>query len=467
MTQILIGRQLPNLKITLGNDVNKEENEDELITGYSINHPSFEEESKGNVDFVRTMHGFSQNPKVYANKYGAFITGIDLSSEDLLKKLEDRAARFGLEKKAESKITQNEINLLYSSLGIDKPNSGKNSNKSKTIRLDALHMRGVNEMNTDNIFQYFSEYGASAVEWINDYSCNVVWLDEASAARALLGTSTPLVIKKKNEIDEKQMTKTGSTEIEEGECLENEAVILLSDESSDEEDIEVIRKGEPSIAMDVDKPAECPEEPIDVPVPPGHWRLGLPHPKAKAILLRFATTDDKKLRGAEKRSHYYKKYGNPNYGGLKGLISTSRRRKVQATRNKIVVDKLSSTSERPIRAAKKPRMRLYADDEEEKKLFGSYDEKLSRSVHDRLGPKFTQEELPSSSEDEEPIHTNYRVARNTIWTQLAQSMADEDMPKRPDFREPKERVHGDLRSKIKGRRNESTSKHRSPLCLPD
>jgi len=54
---------------------------------------------------------------------------------------------------------------------------------------------------------------------------------------------------------------------------------------------------------------------IPIPIPPGKWRRGTAHPKAKCILLRFSTRADKKRPQAEKMSEYYKKYGNPNYGG--------------------------------------------------------------------------------------------------------------------------------------------------------
>jgi hypothetical protein len=54
---------------------------------------------------------------------------------------------------------------------------------------------------------------------------------------------------------------------------------------------------------------------INVPVPPGMWRLGATCSKAKGILLRFASRADRKPKQAEKMSEYYKKYGNPNYGG--------------------------------------------------------------------------------------------------------------------------------------------------------
>ena len=42
------------------------------------------------------------------------------------------------------------------------------------------------------------------------------------------------------------------------------------------------------------------------------WRLGQPHAKARQLLLRHATTADKKLLGAAQQSQYYYKYGNPN-----------------------------------------------------------------------------------------------------------------------------------------------------------
>lgn len=66
---------------------------------------------------------------------------------------------------------------------------------------------------------------------------------------------------------------------------------------------------------------------IQCPIPPGYWRLGTTHAKAKYILLRFAYKTDKKPYKAEKFSEYYKKHGNPNYGGLKGFISESKKQK--------------------------------------------------------------------------------------------------------------------------------------------
>ncbi len=79
-------------------------------------------------------------------------------------------------------------------------------------------------------------------------------------------------------------------------------------------------------AMDHEEAAE--EEPVvSIPTPPGVWRLGLEYPLAKALVMRFATRADRKIKGAERLSHYYRNHGNPNYGGMAGLISSSRKRR--------------------------------------------------------------------------------------------------------------------------------------------
>lgn len=65
--------------------------------------------------------------------------------------------------------------------------------------------------------------------------------------------------------------------------------------------------------IDYDKADEIPQSWITVPMPPGYvWRLGAPCDKAKGILVRFATKNDKKQERAERFSEYYKNYGNPN-----------------------------------------------------------------------------------------------------------------------------------------------------------
>ena len=39
------------------------------------------------------------------------------------------------------------------------------------VRPEAIYLHGTNDMNTNDVFQYFRDYGPSCVEWIDDSSC--------------------------------------------------------------------------------------------------------------------------------------------------------------------------------------------------------------------------------------------------------------------------------------------------------
>lgn len=135
-------------------------------------------------------------------------------------------------------------------------------------RLDAILIHGVNEMSTKDVFAYFSDFAPGSVEWIDDSSCNVVWDDEFTASRVLMAVGKEI-------------------------------------QKPTDEDI--------SDAVEV------------------RWKQGPPHPKAKCLLLRLATKKDKKLPGAARRSMYYLingKANEPGQGGKKGIISSSRKRKL-------------------------------------------------------------------------------------------------------------------------------------------
>jgi len=384
MADVSVGKLLPNLKVTLGNDTTEVETSDEKNLNDSDKLKENSEENS-DVKIVRSWMESLQNPKVYKNKSGGFTTGLDLISEENTELLSKRAERFGLEKE-DSDIGQNII-ALYESMGMTAEK--RNSAKARNLRLDTVHMRGVNELNTNEIFHYFRDYGPASVEWINDFSCNVVWLDEATCARALLGVSKPL----NSEESEAGTNSSKSTDQE-----------LSAEEQNENKEEEASMEVEVTVEEgDVSK----------IPVPPGHWRLGMPHTKAKSILLRFATKDDKKLPGAEKRSDFYKKYGNPNYGGLRGLISSSRKRKMlaESTRRAVEVGSNRSVTSEPEPLVQRssqprlPRMRMYADDEElktKKMRLSRGPEKQSSSVHSRLGSKYTREDLCQLGGSREP-----------------------------------------------------------------
>ncbi|MEE6525148.1 hypothetical protein FKM82_024973 [Ascaphus truei] len=65
--------------------------------------------------------------------------------------------------------------------------------------MDTLYVCGVDDMSTQDIFGFFKRYPPGHIEWLDDSSCNVVWLDEVTATRALLNLSstTPDVVKRK------------------------------------------------------------------------------------------------------------------------------------------------------------------------------------------------------------------------------------------------------------------------------
>ena len=47
-------------------------------------------------------------------------------------------------------------------------------------------------MSTAECLSYFSDYGPTFVEWIDDSSCNVLFEDDYTAKRALIGRGKPL-----------------------------------------------------------------------------------------------------------------------------------------------------------------------------------------------------------------------------------------------------------------------------------
>lgn len=99
-------------------------------------------------------------------------------------------------------------------------------------------------------------------------SGNVIWLDEASAARAILGLSKKIIGVKK----------------------EPNRTLNSDDDSQEESDDDIYVNGEPyregnSVHI---KDLRCP-------LPPGIWRKGQDYNDSRNILLRFATRSDRKL----------------------------------------------------------------------------------------------------------------------------------------------------------------------------
>ena len=65
--------------------------------------------------------------------------------------------------------------LCHFSLGIDVE---ENASDERGVRLNAVHVRGVNDMSTQCVFDYFAEFAPTSIEWVDDASCK--WQNAAS-----------------------------------------------------------------------------------------------------------------------------------------------------------------------------------------------------------------------------------------------------------------------------------------------
>jgi hypothetical protein len=136
-------------------------------------------------------------------------------------------------------------------------------------------------MSTQDILNCFEEFEPAGIEWISDQSCNLFWHDALNPIK-LLSIKT---------IPGPQISHRRPTSYDHAMRSKRKASAMLGDNE--------------------DKPA-------DVALPPGHWREGNFHPFDKSessikFYIRYTTLNDRKVRGAENQSEYYRQYGNPNY----------------------------------------------------------------------------------------------------------------------------------------------------------
>lgn len=339
---------------------------------------------------------------------------------------------------------------LYRSLGVDPRRPGG-------TRLNAVHVRGVTDMTTEDVMEYFKDCGPTSVDWINDYACNVVWQRNQDAARALEELSRPLLVKPKvrEEHDSptleakpppicvsplnrtEQTAATGSIirqqSAETGAGDGSEEVVVMSDDEFGDD----AGPSEPPAAKDtVAGREELDVSEVGIPVPPGEWRRAVrPHPKAKMLLLRFSNKYDKKMPGAEKHSDFYKKYGNPNYGGMTGLISNSRKRRMREAKSASFAlgsarsmdtgddsDRDRSLLGARQRAVKRMRMRMYADEEEEKQRRGKRPGALGTPTPPT--PWSTPGNSPTSDEETFSRSLSTSVSGSSVWDRLSGGRAN-------------------------------------------
>ncbi|XP_042735795.1 nuclear cap-binding protein subunit 3 isoform X1 [Lagopus leucura] len=252
----------------------------------------------------RHLRGGRDTSRRYENKAGSFITGIDVTSKEAIEKKEQRAKRFHF---------RAEVNLAQRNVALDRDMMKKAIPK---VRLDTIYICGVDEMSTQDIFAYFKEYPPAHIEWLDDTSCNVVWLDEVTATRALINMSSfpdQEKAKGRENNEEKTAEKSKKEKQEESTDDETEEGEVEDENPSDIELDALTQVEEDSLLRNDLRPAN---------------KLA----KGNKLFMRFATKDDKKELGAARRSQYYMKYGNPNYGGMKGILSNSWKRRYHSRR---------------------------------------------------------------------------------------------------------------------------------------
>ena len=322
----------------------------------------------------------------YENSGDAFMAGMDIFGKEEKLKMEERAKRFGLTEKTNLPNPEQE---LYSSMGVVEDNEN-----TKNIRLNVIHVRGTEEMSTKDVFKYFEDYAPASIEWINDVSCNVVWLDNLSAARGMLGLSKRIIGLDKQNCRSAKLHDDNPDE--ENNVTNEDCTIEMEDDTeSTNTGKDATQEGDYISIKD-----------IKYPLPPGMWRKGIDCPKSKAIFLRFATRADKKQPNAEKMSEYYKKYGNPNFGGIKGILTESRKRmykQIKQNKRKFKENQEDDIADK--KRSKNPWGELsesWGVNDTTEDDFGTKTEQKDqgRSVKERLGVKYPSKE-PSHSEEQQ------------------------------------------------------------------
>lgn len=238
MADFLLERELPNLKVAVDNSLLETDNDESMVLD--------ETTAKADDTAGLPAAALDRNEK-----------GREVAAEET-QDLEDDST------------WEDRIQELYRSLKVD-------AKRPAGTKLNTLHVRGVSDMSTDDIMNYFKDYGPSSVNWINKYACNVVWELEGDAARALLSLSRPLLLSRsakpetsgKSPLDRPSKAQVSSN---------GEEVVLMSEEEED-----TLEEGcQPAERLDVSQ--------LEMPLPPGQWRRGVgPHPKAKLLLLRFSS----------------------------------------------------------------------------------------------------------------------------------------------------------------------------------
>merc|ERR1711892_343207 len=249
--------------------------------------------------------------------------GIDKHSPEQLKKQKQRAKRFGLDvnkNMEDGEIDDSEINPVGETLIMEmakriEDHNNENSSMENIDRMivdKTLTVIGCNELHTKDILAFFKNFKPDKVAWVDDARVKLTWHQQSASIRCLMAsTQSTEKLKKLNLIAKKRYETRGEKPPSDGE---NEA-----DDQMETNDITCPLTG----ALNPER--HCLETLIDS------------KGKNYKLELRFALKSDEKGNGAQSKSKYYVKFGNPNYGNMRGLLSKSfkRRYMYKKTRDEI------------------------------------------------------------------------------------------------------------------------------------
>lgn len=299
-------KERPNIRVEIQNDLleNMDVDEEE---GEIVDVETNDLNTENHISLVNTKNDFQKRH---------FITGIDIFDKNEQKKLQERALRFALKPNEIRMFTQENLNQLYESLGIFSDNDSK-------VRFEAIHMIGCEKMDTQDITEYFSEFVPSQIEWISENSCNIVWLDKISTARALHYISKSvrgMPVRAENVFEDSFILS----------CVDDLGSDQINTFSNKNREVEL--KDDSAEPQCFDNSVDL--SAINISIPPGYWRLGKETPKAKSLLMRFAFKIDKKPFKIEECATYYKKHSHATFGQKNNLSGKSGSDKGIFSRNK-------------------------------------------------------------------------------------------------------------------------------------
>uniref|UniRef100_A0A8C5NUL9 Nuclear cap-binding protein subunit 3 n=1 Tax=Jaculus jaculus TaxID=51337 RepID=A0A8C5NUL9_JACJA len=250
----------------------------EVESGVERGEPEPMEVEEGELEIVPVRRSLKElipdTSRRYENKAGSFITGIDVTS----KVRQTMIYVFSLIRGELNELAGEKI-LCLIFLAIPK------------VRLETIYICGVDEMSTQDIFSYFKEYPPAHIEWLDDTSCNVVWLDEMTATRALINMSSLPV---QDKIRSRDTNEDKLSEKSKKDKQENS-----SDDEAEEGEVE----DENSSDLELDTLSQVEEESLLR----NDLRPANKLAKGNRLFMRFATKDRQRENGHPRASSHYKR----------------------------------------------------------------------------------------------------------------------------------------------------------------